>query len=104
MESAFTKSIIESVGNTVPWAKVNEYRICHAESGDLMEKSKRGGYVVKRDLLEKEIAASAIKAGAGLFLRTEVTKLIRNEGRVEGVETNSLVLPKTKGQIIICAI
>jgi flavin-dependent dehydrogenase len=103
MESTFAKSIIDSVGDTVPWAKVNEYMVCQSESGDLIEKSTRGGYVVKRDLLEKEIAASAIKAGAILHLRTEVTKLVRNGGRVEGVETSSRVLPKAKGQIIICA-
>ncbi|MCJ7722189.1 NAD(P)/FAD-dependent oxidoreductase [Candidatus Bathyarchaeota archaeon] len=103
MESVFAKSIIDSVGYRVPWAKVNEYRACHSESGDLIEKSSLGGYVVKRDLLEKEIAASAIKAGAALFLKTEVTKLVRNEGRVEGVETTSSALPKATGQIFICA-
>ncbi|MBW1771849.1 MAG: NAD(P)/FAD-dependent oxidoreductase [Deltaproteobacteria bacterium] len=103
MESTFAKSIIDSVGSRVPWSKVNEYRVSHAESGDPIENSSRGGYVVRRDLLEKEIAASAIKAGAVLFLQTEVTKLVRSEGRVEKVETNSRVLPKATGQIFICA-
>ncbi len=103
MESEFTESIINAVGKTVPWTRVKEYRVCNVESGDLIENSKLGGYVVRRDLLLKEIAALATKAGANLYLKTRVTKLISKEGKVEGVETNSAVIPRAKGKIFICA-
>ncbi len=57
MKSRFTETIISVVGKNVPWNKVEEYRVCNAESGDLVETSKVGGYLIRRDLLEKEIAA-----------------------------------------------
>ena len=103
MESEFAKSVISAVGKTVPWSRLKEYRVCNSESGDLVEKSALGGYLVRRDLLEKEIAALAIKAGANLYLKTRVMKLLAKEGKVEGVETNSDVIPRANGKIFICA-
>jgi digeranylgeranylglycerophospholipid reductase len=103
MESQFADSIINALGNTVPWSKVKEYRVCNSVSGDFIEKSTSGGYLVRRDLLEKAIAASAIKAGANLYLKTRVIKLIRNKDRVEGVETNSAIIPRAKAEVFICA-
>jgi len=103
MESEFTKSVISSIGKAVPWTKIEEYRVCNSESGDLIENSTRGGYVVRRDLLEKEIAALAVKAGVRLYLKTRVIKLIRKEGKVAGIETSSDIIPRAKGKIFICA-
>jgi digeranylgeranylglycerophospholipid reductase len=103
MESEFSESLINALGKTVPWTRVKEYRLCNSESGDLMERSTLGGYLVRRDLLEKEIAALAVQAGARLYLKTKVTKLIRKEGKVEGVETNSNIIPNASGEIFICA-
>ena len=103
MESEFSKSIIRVLGKAVPWMRVKEYRVCDAESGDPIEKNTLGGYLVRRDLLEKEIAALAVKAGARLYLRTRVTKLIRGEGKAEGIETNSDITPRLTGEIYICA-
>jgi len=103
MESEFSESIIAFVGKTVPWMRAKEYRVCNAGSGDLLEKSTLGGYLVRRDLLEKEIAALAVKAGAELYVKTRVIKLVKKEGRVEGVETNSDIIPTAKAQIFICA-
>jgi digeranylgeranylglycerophospholipid reductase len=103
MESEFAQSVIGATGKSVPWMRVKEYRVCHSESGDLIENSTLGGYLVRRDLLEKEIAASAVRAGAKLYLRTRVTKLARREGKVEKVETNSHVIPAARAQVFICA-
>jgi flavin-dependent dehydrogenase len=103
MECEFADSIIAAVGNAVPWSRVKEYRVCNAASGDLIEKSTLGGYVVRRDILEKKIAASAIRAGASLYLRSRVNKLIRTGGRVVGVETSSDIMPEAKGKVFICA-
>ncbi len=103
MESEFAASIINALGNAIPWTKVKEYKVCDATSGDLIERSMQGGFLVRRDLLEKEIAALAIKACARLYLKTRVTQLIRGEGRIEGVETNSSIVPRATGRILICA-
>jgi digeranylgeranylglycerophospholipid reductase len=103
MESEFAESVVHALGKAVPWSRVEQYRVCHSESGELIEKCANGGYVARRDLLEKEIAALAIKAGASLFLKTKVINLIRKEGRVEGVETSSARIPRANGKIIICA-
>ncbi len=88
MESDFSESIISAVGNAVPWNKINEYRVCDPESGDLIETSPLGGYIVRRDLLDREIAALAVKAGVAIYLQTKVTQLIRKNGKVEEIETN----------------
>ncbi|MDP2917657.1 MAG: NAD(P)/FAD-dependent oxidoreductase [Dehalococcoidia bacterium] len=103
MDCDFANSIISAVGKAVPWSRVKEYRVCHSESGDLIEKSTLGGYLIRRDLLEKEIAAQAVRAGAELHIKTRVERLVRKEGRVVGVETNSNVIPRAEGQIFICA-
>lgn len=103
MESEFAESIISILGNTVPWSRVKEYRLCNAESGDLIEKSTSGGYLIRRDFLEKEIAALAIKAGAKLYLKTKVVTLVRNGEKVEGIKTNSAVIPEATANIFICA-
>lgn len=103
MESEFAENLIGSVGKAIPWTKIDEYRIFNAESGDLVEKSTRSGYLVRRDLFEKEIAALAVKAGATLYLKAKVVNLLKRDGKVEGVETSSALIPKATGKIIICA-
>jgi flavin-dependent dehydrogenase len=103
MESDFAKSVINAIGNAVICTSVKEYRISNAESGELIEKSTLGGYLVRRDLLDKEVAALAIQAGASLYLKTKVLKLTRKGGKVEGVETSSSIIPRAKGEIFICA-
>ena len=71
--------------------------------GGLVEKITLGGYLVRRDLLEKEIAAAAIQAGASLYLKIKAVKLVKREGKVEAIETISNIIPRAKGQIFLCA-
>jgi digeranylgeranylglycerophospholipid reductase len=103
MESEFAESVISTIGKAVPWTRVKEYKVFNSDSGDLIEKSTLGGYTLRRDLLEKEIAALAVNAGVKIYLRTRVINLTRKEGKVEGVETNSAIIPMAKGKIFICA-
>lgn len=103
MESDFAESLIKAVDGAVPWARVKKYRVCQAESGEVIEESAVGGYQVRRDLLEKEIAAQAASAGAVIYLKTRVTGLLRNAGKVEAVETNSDGMPRADCGVIICA-
>lgn len=103
MESDFAESVVGSLGRAVPWSRIDEFRVSHAETGDLVERSTRAGYLIRRDLMEKEIAAQAVRAGAALFLRTKVSNLLKGDGKVEGVETNSSLIPTARGKIVICA-
>lgn len=103
MECDFTKSMLSALGKTVAWTRAREYRLCDSETGKVTEKARAAGYLTRRDLLEKEVAARAIRAGAKLYLKTKVTKLVRKNGRVEGVETNSSIIPTASAQIVICA-
>ncbi|RLF36664.1 MAG: NAD(P)/FAD-dependent oxidoreductase [Thermoplasmata archaeon] len=43
------------------------------------------GYVIHRDIFDKELAASAIRAGAKIMLNTEATGLLRENGKIKGV-------------------
>jgi len=43
------------------------------------------GYVVYRDIFDKELARNAIKAGSDLMLNAEVTGLIKKNGKITGV-------------------
>ncbi len=103
MESEFAESVVNAVGKSVPWTRVKEYKVCRSESGELVEKSTLGGYLVRRDLLEKEVAALAIRAGARLYLGTRVLNIMREAGKVNGIETNSRAIPTARGKIFICA-
>ena len=103
MESDFTDSIIGTTGKVIPWSRVKAYNVCDAASGQLIETNSRAGYLVRRDLLEKEVAALAVKAGARLYLKTRVTNLVRGGRNAGTVETNSSVMPRAEAKIVICA-
>ena len=103
MESEFADSLIHALERAVPWTHIEEYRVRDAQSGDLIETGSPGGYVVRRDLLEKEIAAAAVRAGVSLHVKTKVHKFLRKGETVEGIETNSPVIPTATAKIFICA-
>jgi len=103
MQCAFTESIINFLGRRVPWIKVHEYHVIDAESSNVIEKSTLGGYLVRRDLLEKELAALCLKVGSELYIGIKVSKLIRKGRDVESIETNSTVIPRARARIFICA-
>ncbi len=103
MKSDFSDSVIGAVGKAVFPTLVRDFRVCDAESGELIETSTMGGYLVRRDLLEKEIAALAILAGANVYLKTKVVKLVKREGKVVATETNSSIIPRAECKVLICA-
>ncbi len=103
MNSEFSDSLIGAIGKAVFSTSVRDFRVCDAESGELIETSAMGGYLVRRDLLEKEITALAIQAGANVYLKTKVVKLVRKEGKVIAVETSSSIIPKAECKVLICA-
>ena len=103
MASDFTDSLVRALEKVVPATLIGEYRVRAAESGDLIETASPGGYVVRRDSLEKELAASAVRAGVSLHIKTRVLKFLRQGETVEGVATNSAAMPVARARIFICA-
>lgn len=103
MSSEFTDSLIQAIKKVVPSTRIEEYRVRDAQSGNLLETAAPGGYVLRREILEKEIAASAVRAGVSLYIKTKVLKLFRKGDLVESVETNSPAIPTATARIFICA-
>jgi hypothetical protein len=71
------ESLITAFDGIVPWTRVKEYRVCDAKSGEVTEKIDHAGFLVRRQFLEKELAARAVRAGVHLFLRARVVKLLK---------------------------
>lgn len=63
--------------------------VVHLPGGSTFRSRIGRGYVLDRVMFEKDLAARAVKAGAVVRARTEVTGLIKEEGMTAGVETES---------------
>ena len=48
------------------------------------------GYVIYRDIFDQELARCAIRAGAKIMMKTEVTSLLREKGKIIGVKARQL--------------
>ena len=57
-----------------------------------------GGYLVRREFFDRELARLALMAGAKLFLNVKVKELIKDEGWVVGVSITSRRLPEVSGK------
>jgi digeranylgeranylglycerophospholipid reductase len=62
-----------------------------------------GVYRIDRAALDHELAKQAVNAGADLRLNTRATSLLKRDGRVIGVMTNSRELPKVIGKVVVAA-
>jgi len=48
------------------------------------------GYVVYRDIFDQELARSAVKAGAKIMMKTEVTGLLKEKEKITGVKAKKI--------------
>jgi digeranylgeranylglycerophospholipid reductase len=76
-----------------------------APSGKIVQTSKQPSvtYLVDRAAFDYELARQAVNAGAQLFLNTRVTSLVKQNGRVVGVNTSSTKMPQIFGKVVIAA-
>jgi digeranylgeranylglycerophospholipid reductase len=74
-------------------------------SGKLYEYTREegSGYRLDRSSFDFELAKLAVRAGARIMLQTTVIDLIREDGFVRGVITNSKTLPKIHAKVVIAA-
>lgn len=87
---------------------LREYRLerVFAPSGKVVQEIPVAGtadYLVRRDEFDRELARQAVNTGADMRLHTRVTGLLKQDGRVIGVTTNSNTMPTLYGKIVICA-
>lgn len=102
----FTEKIVTSLKDRIPFQKIHAFHFYNAESGKLIFEipdTGWGGYLVNRQLFDREIALLALQAGAKLSIQTKAEDLIRDEGRVIGVRTNSKRMPEIMAEVVICA-
>ena len=62
-----------------------------------------GGYLVRREFFDRELARLAILSGAKLFLNVRAESLIRKDNQVVGAITSSHRLPEVRASVTICA-
>ena len=102
-------AVIEELLGTLPRSVVSrKYRAIRifAPSGKMVKEVSVEGtsdYLIQRDAFDRELAKLAINAGADLRLNTRVTGLIKQDGRIIGVTTNSTSIPNLYGKVVIAA-
>ncbi len=102
----FTDRIFAEMKDALPHQKVTRYKVIDALTGQVkedIEDTGWGGYLVRRELFDRELAKIALMAGVKLFLNVNVKELIKEDGYVVGVRTTSNSLPEVRAKVTICA-
>ncbi|KUO78772.1 MAG: hypothetical protein APF81_26320 [Desulfosporosinus sp. BRH_c37] len=102
----FTDMFFAEIKDALPYQKVTRLKLIDPLSGQVMEDiedSGWGGYLARRELIDRELAKVAIMAGAKLFLNVKAEALIKEDGIVVGVKTASKSLPEVRAKVTICA-
>jgi flavin-dependent dehydrogenase len=102
----FTHSFFHELKEVIPYQPVSVMVIRDPLSGDIIEDIEDtgwGGYLVRREFFDRELANLAVRSGAKLFLHTRAESFLREDGCVVGVQTSSSSLPVIKARVTICA-
>jgi len=102
----FTRSFFHELKDVIPHQPVSRMVICDPLSGDIIEDIEDtgwGGYLVRREFFDRELANLAVRSGAKLFLHMKAESFLKEGSRIVGVQTSSSSLPVIKARVIICA-
>jgi flavin-dependent dehydrogenase len=102
----FTRSFFHELRDVIPHQPVSRMVIRDPLSGDIIEDIEDtgwGGYLVRREFFNRELANLTVRSGAKLFLHTRAESFLKEDGRVVGVQTSSPPLPIIKARVTICA-
>ena len=105
MSSRFNAEIRKMVGEHVFLQPRRLVRV-FAPSGKLLKEINIGDggcCLTNRSELDKELAKVAVNTGAGIMLNTKVTGLLKKNGQVTGVTTNSKEMPEINAKVVIVA-
>jgi len=102
----FTERVFTEIKDAIPHQKVNRYKVIDPDTGQVKEDIEDmgwGGYLMRRELFDRELGRIAVMAGVKLFLNKKVKEIIREDGYVVGVKTASVGLPEIRAKVTICA-
>lgn len=102
--SRFLEELVKTMEKRVAVRKVTARRI-YSPGGRCAEVNleKTGALMIERNLFDLELAKQAANAGAEIVVNTAVTGLIKENGVVKGVNTNSSTLSQIYGKVVIAA-
>jgi len=100
----FVEGLVETMDRRVVLSELKGRRF-YSPSGRVTEASfeGRGAYIIDRSLFDLELSKQAANAGAEVMLNTKVTDLIREDGTIKGVITNSRTAPQIKSKVVIAS-
>ncbi len=103
---AFMYEVFDQLRDNLNYQRGSRLVVRDAASEEIVEDvpdTGWGGYLVRRELFDREVGKLAIQAGARLFLNTRATSLIREDEQVVGARTSSGRLPEIRARVTICA-
>ncbi|MEA1928550.1 MAG: NAD(P)/FAD-dependent oxidoreductase [Candidatus Auribacterota bacterium] len=103
IDTPFTEQLADRIKENLLIRRMTAFRVRDPFTGDILEDVPGGGYIVRRDLLERELAIRAANAGAQILLKTRCTGFLKEKGRVIGVKTDREDLPELRAPVVICA-
>jgi flavin-dependent dehydrogenase len=102
----FMHEVFDQLRDSLLYQKGSRFVVRNGASGEIVEDvpdTGWGGYLVRRELFDRELGKLAVQAGARLFLNARATSLIREDGQVAGARTSSSRLPEVRARVTICA-
>lgn len=103
IDTPFTEQLADWFKENLRIRRMTAFRVRDPFSGEVQEEIPGGGYIVRRDLLERELAIQAANAGARILLKARCTGFLKEHGRVIGVKTNREDLPELRAKVVICS-
>jgi digeranylgeranylglycerophospholipid reductase len=103
IDNPFTEQLTDRIKDNLRIRRMTAFRVRDPFTGEVMEEIPGGGYIVRRDLLERELAIRAANAGTRILLKTRCTGFLKENGRVIGVKTDRKDLPELRAGVVICA-
>jgi len=103
IDTPFTEHLADRIKENIRIRRMTTFRVRDPFTGEVREEIPGGGYIVRRDLLERELAIRAANAGTRILLKTRCTGFLKEKGRVIGVKTDREDLPELRAGVVICA-
>jgi flavin-dependent dehydrogenase len=103
IESPFTEQLADRIKKNIRIRRMTAFRVRDPFTGEVREEIPGGGYIVRRELLERELAIQTANAGTQILLNTRCTGFLKENGRVIGVKTDREDLPELRAGVVICA-
>jgi flavin-dependent dehydrogenase len=102
----FSQSFFHELKEAFPFQSVSRMVIRNPLSGEIIEDIEDtgwGGFMVRRELFDRELARRAINFGAKLYLHARAKSFLKEAGCVVGVQTSAPSLPIIHARVTICA-